>query len=42
MMARMEEDGRFTCWHQFQQKRYVNEGIRIDYTLVDRELMEHV
>lgn len=33
---------RFTCWHQFTQKRYTNEGIRIDYTLVDRSLMEYV
>ena len=33
---------RFTCWHQFAQKRYTNEGARIDFTLVDRSLMEYV
>ncbi|KAL3810016.1 hypothetical protein ACHAXA_006131 [Cyclostephanos tholiformis] len=35
-------EARFTCWHQFTQKRYTNEGTRIDYTLVDRSLMEYV
>jgi hypothetical protein len=33
---------RFTCWHQFTNRRYCNEGIRIDYTLVDRSLLQHV
>lgn len=33
---------RFTCWHQFQNKRYINEGGRIDFTMVDKALMNHV
>jgi hypothetical protein len=33
---------RFTCWHQFTQRRYVNEGARIDFTLVDKTLMTFV
>ena len=35
-------EARFTCWHQFTNRRYVNDGSRIDYTLVDRCLLEHV
>ena len=35
-------EGRFTVWHQMQQKRYTNEGTRIDFTLVDKALMCHV
>lgn len=34
--------GRYTCWHQFTNRRYANEGARIDYTLVDRSLVTHV
>lgn len=30
--------GRFTCWNQYTNKRFVNDGARIDYTLVDKEL----
>jgi hypothetical protein len=33
---------RFTCWNQFTQRRYVNEGSRIDFTLVDKSLMTFV
>jgi len=33
---------RFTCWHQFTNKRYTNEGGRIDFTFVDKSLLEHV
>ncbi|KAL9178566.1 hypothetical protein ACHAXT_001904 [Thalassiosira profunda] len=33
---------RFTVWHQMKQLRYSNEGTRIDFTLVDRALMDHV
>jgi hypothetical protein len=33
---------RFTCWHQFTNRRYYNEGSRIDYTLVDRSLLDRV
>lgn len=29
--------GRFTCWDQYTNSRYVNEGSRIDMVLVDRE-----
>lgn len=32
------EQGRFTCWNQYTNKRFVNDGNRIDYTLVDKEL----
>eukprot|EP00939_MAST-03C_sp_MAST-3C-sp1_P000739 g739.t1 len=28
-------DGRFTCWNQYKNRRYENEGARIDYILVD-------
>lgn len=31
---------RFTCWDQYKNKRYTNEGARIDYTLVDRSLFD--
>ena len=34
-----EAEGRFTCWHQFTNKRYTNEGARIDFTLVDAALV---
>lgn len=37
-----EAEGRFTCWHQQKNKRYTNEGGRIDFTLVDQALMDHV
>lgn len=33
---------RFTCWHQFTNKRYTNEGGRIDFTFVDKSLLDHV
>ena len=33
---------RFTCWDQSSNRRYVNEGSRIDYILVDRGLMPYV
>ena len=35
-------EGRYTCWNQFTQMRYTNMGGRIDYTLVDKSLMEYV
>eukprot|EP00934_Nitzschia_sp_Nitz4_P004203 Nitzschia sp. Nitz4//scaffold48_size128905//89384//91204//NITZ4_003611-RA/size128905-processed-gene-0.120-mRNA-1//-1//CDS//3329553015//4193//frame0 len=31
-------EGRFTCWNQFTNRRYVNEGARIDFALVDGSL----
>jgi exonuclease III len=37
-----EAEGRFTCWHQQKNRRYVNEGGRIDFTLVDSALLGHV
>ncbi|KAL7446789.1 hypothetical protein ACHAXM_011249 [Skeletonema potamos] len=37
-----DAEGRFTCWHQQKNKRYVNEGGRIDFTLVDSALLDHV
>jgi exodeoxyribonuclease III len=35
-------EGRFTCWDQFKNRRYINEGVRLDYTLVDRSMLPHV
>lgn len=35
-------EARFTCWHQFTNRRYVNDGSRIDATLVDEALLPHV
>lgn len=37
-----DAEARFTCWHQFMNKRYVNNGARIDYTLIDRSLLPHL
>lgn len=34
--------GRFTCWDQYTNCRYVNEGSRIDYTLIDKSLLPHL
>jgi exonuclease III len=31
--------GRFTCWNQFTNRRYENEGSRIDYIWVDSSLL---
>ena len=31
---------RFTCWSQYTNARYVNEGVRIDFVLVDKDLYE--
>jgi hypothetical protein len=33
---------RFTCFHQYENKRYCNEGTRIDYTLVDSKLVSYL
>ena len=35
-------EGRFTCWDQFKNKRYENQGARIDYTLIDKSLLPHL
>jgi len=32
-------EGRYTCWDQFTNCRYINEGARIDYTLIDGSLL---
>lgn len=37
-----EAQARFTCWHQFHNQRYTNNGARIDYTLLDRSLLPHL
>mmetsp|Transcript_10011 Transcript_10011/g.14720 ORF Transcript_10011/g.14720 Transcript_10011/m.14720 type:complete len:583 (-) Transcript_10011:126-1874(-) len=37
-----EAEGRYTCWCQFTNRRYENEGVRIDYTLVDQSLLKYV
>mmetsp|Transcript_12233 Transcript_12233/g.29149 ORF Transcript_12233/g.29149 Transcript_12233/m.29149 type:complete len:251 (-) Transcript_12233:1744-2496(-) len=34
--------GRYTCWHQLTNRRYCNEGARIDYTLVDKSFFKYV
>ena len=33
---------RFTCWEQYRNKRYVNEGSRIDYFIIDPSLFKLV
>jgi hypothetical protein len=33
---------RFTCWEQYRNRRYVNEGSRIDYFLVDEPLLHDI
>jgi hypothetical protein len=33
---------RFTCWDQFRNKRYENQGARIDFTLIDRSLSQYL
>ena len=35
-------EARFTCWNQRQNRRYANEGGRIDFTLVDGALLRRV
>ena len=35
-------EGRFTCWNQYTNRRYENEGARIDYILVDRGLKDRI
>ena len=34
--------GRFTCWDQYKNKRYENQGARIDYTLIDESLSRYL
>jgi len=34
--------GRFTCWDQFKNRRYDNQGGRIDYTLIDKSLVGYL
>lgn len=34
--------GRFTCWEQFRNKRYDNQGARIDFTLIDKSLSQYL
>ena len=34
--------GRFTCWDQFKNKRYENQGARIDFTLIDTSLSQYL
>ena len=35
-------ENRFTCWNQETNRRYENEGGRLDYILVDACLLQHV
>lgn len=35
-------EARFTVWHQYTNRRYENEGSRIDYSLVDEALAAHM
>ncbi|KAL7551181.1 hypothetical protein ACHAWF_014390 [Thalassiosira exigua] len=37
-----DAEARFTCWNQRENKRYENEGGRIDFTLVDGDLLDQV
>jgi len=34
--------GRFTCWNQQSNKRFENKGFRIDYTLLDRSILDYI
>ena len=36
-----DAQGRFTCWSQHTNRRYENDGIRIDYTIVDASMTEY-
>jgi hypothetical protein len=36
------EQARFTCFDQYKNKRYENEGARIDYTIIDQDLLPSV
>jgi len=35
-------ENRFTCWGQYTNRRYENDGIRLDYILVDTSLVQYV
>mmetsp|Transcript_10636 Transcript_10636/g.25600 ORF Transcript_10636/g.25600 Transcript_10636/m.25600 type:complete len:583 (-) Transcript_10636:81-1829(-) len=35
-------EGRFTCWDQCKNKRYENQGARIDFTLLDKSLSQYL
>ena len=35
-------EGRFTCWDQSRNRRYGNDGCRLDYTLVDSALVPFI
>jgi exodeoxyribonuclease III len=37
-----DAEGRFTCWDQFRNRRYENQGARIDYIIVDKSLLSFV
>lgn len=39
-VMRPSAEGRFTCWDQYKNRRYRNEGARIDYILVDAGFLE--
>lgn len=34
--------GRYTCWCQRTNRRQENDGLRIDYTLLDQELVQYI
>jgi len=40
--VRRDYQGRYTCWEQYTNRRYSNEGTRIDYILVDRRMLDRV
>ena len=35
-------EARFTCWDQSTNRRYHNDGVRLDYTIIDRTLLPSV
>lgn len=37
-----DAQARFTCWNQFRNRRYYNEGARIDFTLIDYAFLKHL
>ena len=35
-------EARFTCWEQSRNSRYINQGARIDFTLIDKSLLRYL
>jgi len=37
---RPNAEARYTCWNQYKNGRYINDGRRIDYILLDRRIFD--